>query len=202
MGGWTVGLDAPAIRGASSMPNHRNHRLLQTLADTNAPPGSTPNSLFPESGNLSTQLSRLSQFLSRSQYVQIVDKGAGEMWGFGSAWLWDQVADFMKKEKFSPAGCLVDQWNNRIAKAVRVMSLQRNPKGRLCVLYVLAKAKSLRTRNWVFRGISASPASVLDSQQLRLAARSFTCMLRILQREITHNLQREITHNFQCADIK
>ena len=83
----------------------------------------------------------------------------------------------------------MDHWNNRIAKVVRDMSLQRNPKGRLCVLYVLAKTKSLRTGKWVFRGISASPAPVLNSQQLRLAARSFTCMLRLLQQEITHNFQ-------------
>ena len=69
----------------------------------------------------------------------------------------------MRKEKFTPAGCTMDQWNNRIAKVVRDMSLQRNPKGRLCILYVLAKAKSLRTGKWVFRGISASPARVLNS---------------------------------------
>ena len=152
-----------------------------------------PMSLFPESGNLLVQLSRLSKFLSRSQHVRIVDKGAGEMWGF-CAWLWDQVEDFMRKEKFTPAGCTVDQWNTRIARVVNDMGLQRNPKGRLCILYVLAKAKSPRAGKWVFRGIFASPAPVLNGQQLRLAARSFTCMLRLLQ--------REITHNFQCADIK
>ena len=141
---------------------------------TAVPPLDTllPMSLFPESGNLLTQLSRLSRFLSRSQYVRIVDKGAGEMWGFCSAWLWDQVEEFMRKEKFTHADCTMDQWNNRIAKVVRDMSLQRNPKGRLCILYVLAKAKSLRTGKWVFRGISASPAPVLNNQQLRLAARS------------------------------
>ena len=46
----------------------------------------------------------------------------------------------------------------------------------------------------VFRGISVSSAPVLNSQQLRLAAQSFTCMLRMLQ--------QKIRHNFQCADIK
>ena len=153
-----------------------------------------PMSLFPESGNLLAQLGRLSKFLSRSQHVRIVDKGAGEMWGFCAAWLWDQVEEFMRKENFTPAGCTVDQWNTKIARVVKDMNLQRNPKGRLCILYVLAKAKSLRTGKWVFRGISASPVPVLNGQQLRLAARSFTCMLRLLQ--------TEITHNFQCADIK
>ena len=64
----------------------------------------------------------------------------------------------------------------------------------MCVLYVLATAKSLRTGQRVFRGILASPAPMLNRQQLRLAARAFTCMLLMLQ--------DEITHNFQCADIK
>ena len=120
------------------------------------------------------------------------------MWGFCSAWLWDKVEEFMINEKFVPAGCTQEQWdrfpNRMISKAFRDMNLQRNPKGRLCILYVLAKAKSLRTGPWVFRGISASPAPVLNTQQLRLAARSFTCMLRMLQ--------AEVLHNFQCADIK
>jgi hypothetical protein len=41
-----------------------------------------------------------------------VDNGAGEMWGFCSAWLWDQVEEFMKKEKFVAACCTVEQWND------------------------------------------------------------------------------------------
>ena len=98
------------------------------------------------------------------------------------------------KEKFVPAGCTQEQWDRCVATAVRDTNLQRNPKGRLCILYVLAKAKSLRTGTWVFRGISASLAPVLNRQQLRLAAPSFTCMLQMLQ--------TEILHNFQCADIK
>ena len=63
-----------------------------------------------------------------------MDKGAGEMWGFCAAWLWDQVEEFMRKENFIPAGCTVDQWNTKIARVVKDMSLQRNPKGRLCIL--------------------------------------------------------------------
>ena len=56
---------------------------------TAVPPRDTllPMSLFPLSGKRLTQLSCLSRFLSRSQYVRILDKGAGEMWGFCSAWL-------------------------------------------------------------------------------------------------------------------
>ena len=41
-----------------------------------------PPSLFPESGDVLSQLRHLFKFLARSQYIRIVDKGAGEMWGF------------------------------------------------------------------------------------------------------------------------
>ena len=34
----------------------------------------------------------------------------------------------------------------------------RTAQGKLCMLYVLAQAKSLQTSKWVFLGISASPA--------------------------------------------
>ena len=60
-------------------------------------------------------------------------------------------------------------------------------------MYVFAKAKSLHTSKWVFRGISTSPAHILPCYQMRLAARAFTCMLRLLH--------SEIHHNFQCTDI-
>ena len=178
---------AKAIKGIAEICKHL-HTPVPPL-DQLQPP-----SLFPESGNLLSQLGHLSKFLARSQYIRIVDKGAGEMWGFCLAWLWDKVEEFMINEKFVPAGCRQEQWDRRISKAVKDMHLQRNPKGRLCILYVPAEARSLRTKTWVFRGIFASPAPVLDRQQLRVAARSFTCMLRMLQ--------TEVLHNFQCADRK
>ena len=74
------------------------------------------------------------------------------------------------------------------------MELERNKQGKLCVLYVLAKAKSRRTQKWVFRGISMSLAPTLQRRQLRLGAKAFTSMQRMLQ--------TEITHNFQCTDIQ
>ena len=70
----------------------------------------------------------------------------------------------------------------------------RSKHGKLCILYVLAKAKSLRTGKWVFRGNSASPTPILNRALLRMSARAFTCMLRMLQ--------TELPHNFQCADAK
>ena len=153
-----------------------------------------PPSLFPESGNLLLQIRKLSRFLAKFQYIRVVDKGADEMWGFCPTWVWDKVEEFMRAEKFINTRWQKPDWDQSISAAVQAMALQRNPQGRMCVLDVLAKAKSLKIGVWVFRGISASPAPILQRKQLRLAARAFTCMLRMLQ--------TEIVHNFQFADVK
>ena len=43
---------------------------------------------------------RLSAFLASFQYIRIVDKGSGELWGSCSAWVWDIVTEFMSNEQF------------------------------------------------------------------------------------------------------
>ena len=148
-----------------------------------------PNSLFPETGTLLRPLRCLSGFLASFQYIRIVDKGSGELWGFCSAWVWEKVTEFMINENFDHTGWTQDEWAHAIGDAISDMELERNKQGKLCILYVLAKAKSRRTKKWVFRGISASPAPILQRRQLRQGAWAFTCMLRMLQTEITQNFQ-------------
>ena len=126
-----------------------------------------PASLFTETGTLLKQLQNLAKHLGECRYIRIVDKGAGELWGFCAAWVWDQV-------RSTP-----QSWERLISQAVTRMHLQRNQQGHLCVLYLLSKAKSLATGKWVWRGISASPSPVLDKQQLRLGARALTTHLRL-----------------------
>ena len=175
------------VAGITEFAKHLSAQLPPL--DTLLPP-----SLFPESGTLLRQLQKLSAFLSKYQYIRIVDKGAGELWGFCSAWVRDKVTEFMITEKFPDTQWSQEQWDTNVATTIQEMQLQRNQQGKLCVMHVLAKAKSLRTGKWVFRGISASPARILPCQQLRLAAQAFTCMLRLLH--------SEIGHNFQCGDIR
>ena len=68
----------------------------------------------------------------------------------------------MINEKFLQTGWTQDEWAHAIGDAISSMELERNKQGKLCVLYVLAKAKSRRTQKWVFRGISASPAPIVQ----------------------------------------
>ena len=69
------------------------------------------------------------------------------MWGFCHECLWEKVKEFIRKEKFVPAGCTKDERDQRISTVVRKMDLHRKAQGRLYLLYVLAKAKwSARVR--------------------------------------------------------
>ena len=95
----------------------------------------------------------------------------------------------MINEKFDRTGWTQKEWAHAIGDAISGMQLECNKQGKLCILYVLAKAKSRCTKKCVFRGISASPAPILQRRQLRQGARAFTCMLRMLQTEIAHNFQ-------------
>ena len=71
---------AKAVSGITNFCNHLQVPLppLDVLL---------PKFLFPKSSSLFRQLQRLSTFLSRFQYVRIVHKGAGEMWGFCASWV-------------------------------------------------------------------------------------------------------------------
>ena len=73
--------------------------------------------------------------------------------------------------------------------AISGMEPESNNQGKLCVLYILAKAKSRRTQKWVFQGISASPAPILQRCQLRLGPQALTGVLRMLHTDITHHFQ-------------
>ena len=103
-----------------------------------------------------------------------MDKGARELWGFCAAWVWDQVQQFMREEIFQRVRSSPQSWERHISQAVTRSHLRRNQQGRLCVPYLLSKAKSLATGQWVWRGICASPSPVLDKQQWRLGARALT----------------------------
>ena len=85
----------------------------------------------------------------------------------------------MLAEEFQRTRSNPKDWEKHISAVVEKMSPKRNRLGRPCVLYLLSKAKSLVTRKWVWRGISASPSPVLDKLQLRLGARAMTTLLRL-----------------------
>ena len=108
-----------------------------------------PCSLFTETGAILRQLGNLAEHLAQFQYICIVDKGAGELWGFCGAWVWDHVHEFMLAENFQRSGSSPKDWEKYISCVVEEMSLKRKRLGRLCVLYLLPKAKSLVTGKWV-----------------------------------------------------
>ena len=69
-----------------------------------------PASLFTETG-----LQNVATYLAEYQSICIVDKGAGELWGFCAAWVWDQVQQFMCEENFQRVGSTPQSWGRRIS---------------------------------------------------------------------------------------
>ena len=121
-----------------------------------------PPSLFPESGTLLRQLRRLSKFLASFQYIRIVDKGFGELWGFCSAWVWEKVTEFMTNQNSTTRVGPRTSRQTQSGKQSRVWSWNEINGGNCAFSMSLQKAKSRRTRKWVFRGISAYPAPILQ----------------------------------------
>ena len=78
----------------------------------------------------------------------------------------------MIDEEFQHIHMLGQDRKDKIATAVRNMTLCPNKQGRFCTLYLLAKAKSVAVGKWIWRGILRLPAFVLNCQDLRLGARA------------------------------
>ena len=95
-------------------------KSFSTHPDVPVPPPDIlpPNSLFPETGTLLRQLRCLSAFIASFQYIRIIDKGSGELWGSCSAWVWEKVTKFMINEKFEHKGCTQNEWAHAIGDAI------------------------------------------------------------------------------------
>ena len=78
-----------------------------------------------------------------------------------------------------------------ISAVLRNMSFTRSKEGSVCTLYVLAKAKSLLTKECVFRGSLASPAPIISWKHQRIVVRSMLC-----------KLYESIDHTCQFTEIR
>ena len=64
-----------------------------------------------------------------------------------------------------------------------------NARARLCVLYIIGKAKSLQKERWLWRPIAAYPEPQIRKCDLRTAARACTYFLKHLISEIPNSFQ-------------
>ena len=118
---------------------------------------SVPLSVFPETGSelqyVCAQVKQLTSYL----YIRIVDKGAGQIWGFCKWWVWRVLESFVRSEGYVPSSASTADTKAKILALVESHGWDNSPQGRLCILYLLGKAKSLQKLDWLWRGICTIP---------------------------------------------
>ena len=148
-----------------------------------------PRTVFQETGKLLRQACCEAQLISEHCYVRVVDKGSGELWGFCKWWLWGVVEEFLRTEGYIPVQADADTVRQEVADLISEKGWGLNHKGRMCILYVIAKAKSLRKGTMLWRPIAAYPEPLLPKKRLRLAARAMTRFLKYIIDEIPNSFQ-------------
>ena len=148
-----------------------------------------PRDLFGERGALLHKVRSTVEELSEHMYVRIVDKGAGVLWAFCKHWLWKQTEQFLVKEQYSTCAETPDAVRQATAALICERGWNANPRARMCVLYIIGKAKSLLKGQWLWRPIAAYPEPQIRKLDLRTAARAFTCFLKHLIQEVPNSFQ-------------
>ena len=91
-----------------------------------------------------------------------------------------------------------------LKKEIHKQGWEINTKGKLGSLYLIGKAKSLKKKQWLWRGINAIPVPFLTKRQLRVGARSMTRFLRYLGDGIPCNILlhsvRDVSRGYASLD--
>ena len=148
-----------------------------------------PRGLFSEKGTLLHTVRRTVDTVTKHLYVRVVDKGAGELWGFCKHWLWNQTEQFLRTEKYITSDATPEENMAETAELIKEWGWNANPRARFCVLCIIGTAKSLQKGLWLWWPIAAYPEPRTRKRDLRIAARACTCFLKHLMIEIPNNFQ-------------
>ena len=156
---------------------------------------SLPQHLFPETGNMLNWAQHIAEQLSTVAIVRVVDKFPGALWGFCRNWMWQQLQQFLCKEKYQSHHTSPKQIIQGLTKLLtrRTWSVSRD--ARMALLYLIGKGKSLCLPAITWRPICAVSRPVIPRHRLRLAARAFSCFLRVLTSEITGCFHHHHVHS-------
>ena len=116
-----------------------------------------PGGLFSECGTLLHTMRNTVDTVSKHMYARVVDKGAGELWGFYQHWLWGKTEEFLRKEKYLTSTSTPEQVVAETTALIKEKGWHANPRARFCVLYIIGKAKSLQKGQLLWRPIAAYP---------------------------------------------
>ena len=126
----------------------------------------------------------MTQQLAQVAVIRVVDKLPGALWGFCRQWMWDQLQASLRKERYeantAPAKRIVAGLRDLLTKK----GWQATGDARIALLYLIGKGKSLRMPAITWRPICAVARPIVPRDRLHIAARAFSCFLRVLTSEI------------------
>ena len=143
-----------------------------------------PHRAFQGSGELLRKARNVTCTLTSSAYCRIVDKGPGLIWGFCQSFVWQTVCEFLQKEGYIPRGTSEAQYSAYIGKILSDRGWATNPVAKTAMFYLMAKAKSLVKKEWLWRPIAATPKPFICPRLMRTASRALTCFIRTILEEL------------------
>mmetsp|Transcript_95376 Transcript_95376/g.164591 ORF Transcript_95376/g.164591 Transcript_95376/m.164591 type:complete len:468 (-) Transcript_95376:63-1466(-) len=139
-----------------------------------------PHRTFQGGGELLREARRATVTVTRTAYCRTVDQGPGLIWGFCHRFVWQTVQEFLQKEGYIPRGMSEAQYSACIGKRLADRKWATSPLAKAGIFYLMAKAKSLAKKDWLWRPIAATPEPFICPRLMRIASRAMTCFIRTI----------------------
>ena len=111
-------------------------------------------------------------------------RGTGILLAFCRHWVWVVLQQLLDHEGYTDARITENTAVATIKQAIAHRGWEHNKAGKLAILYLIGKGKSIQKGQWLWRGITALPQPLAPRPRLRIAARANTTFLRLLIAEI------------------
>ena len=151
-------------------------------ADLPQPPSCSHTACGQKKGHSCARLSNTRRRSGETHYVCIVEK-AHESCGH-SANRGHGKSCILSAEGYTQVKYTVPQAVDYIPGEIARRGWEPNATGRLPLLYLLGKLKSLAKQQWLWRGITSLPQPFLPKKSLRIASRANSTFLRLLYDEV------------------
>ena len=175
--------ECTTLAGLLNVPVHENWDV------------SLPASIFPDTGEMLNWVQHIAEHVSHMAVIRVVDKFPGALWGFCRQWMWAQLPAFLQAERYQPHSSSA----NRIVSGLKQLLTQKGwhatGDAPVALLYLIGKGKSLHLPAITWRPICAVSRPIVPRFRLRLAARAFSCFLRVLSSEITGCFHHHNVHS-------
>ena len=157
---------------------------------------SLPKAIFLDTGELLNWVQHIAHQVSEVAVARVVDKFPRALWGFCRRWMWEQLQEFLHKERYQRLSSSAKQILQGLNQLLTRKGWCASGDARVALLYLIGKGKSLRLPAITWRRICAVARPVIPRYRLCLAVRAFSCFLRVLTSEITGCFHHHNVHSF------